>query len=136
MFVNRIAGGYHEKEIWSTKRNDLKSMKTIFQGYFWRWWRLKYCKPNDCNIYLSGLHKIVKDFTDYFGIDEKRISKRKVTGDKRKFDYHARIDLSGNRQCKRILDELYKDSTIYLDRKYKKCKNQFEVYSYGKPSTI
>ena len=93
-------------------------------------------KANDCNIYLSGLHKIVKDFTDYFGIDEKRISKKKVTGDKRKFDYHARIDLSGNRQCKRILDELYKDSTIYLDRKYKKYKEHFEGYSYGKPFTI
>lgn len=91
-------------------------------------------KANDCNIYLSGLHKIVKDFTDYFNIDKNRISKREVTGEKRKYDYHARVNLGGNRQCMRILDELYEDANIYLNRKYKKYKDHFEGYSYRQPS--
>jgi len=85
-------------------------------------------EANDCKILLSGLESIVMDFRSYFKIDEEKISKRKVIGKKRNYDYHSRIYLGGNKQCKRILDELYKDSNIYLDRKYNKYKDHFKDY--------
>lgn len=125
---------YEMKSIIEEIPEDLR--RHFFRGLFDGDGGLSAPKANDCNIYLYGLHKIVKDFTDYIGIDEKRIYKRKVTGDKRKYDYHAGINLSGNRQCKRILDELYEGSNIYLDRKYKKYKEHFKGYSYGRPVTI
>lgn len=37
------------------------------------------------------------------------------------------IEYAGNKQCKRIVDYLYKDATVYLDRKYNIIKNHFKL---------
>jgi len=66
-------------------------------------------KSNDCKVGLYGRYELLADFATYFGYSKDRIKYNPP---------NYRIDLSGNRQCYRILKELYSGSTIYLDRKY------------------
>ena len=70
-------------------------------------------KNDKRNYYLGivGTKEFLTEINNYFGKENKMSTKDNIT---------FQINYSGNKQIKKFLDHLYKDATIYLDRKYEK----------------
>ena len=70
------------------------------------------------NIKIVGTMEMLNKINEVFGTCVKLI-KRHPDRDTNNYT----ITICGNRQVKRVMDFLYKDATIYLDRKYEKYLN-------------
>ncbi len=69
-------------------------------------------------IKIVGTNDVLNFIKDF--IEQNNCAKIKKFYKRHKNDQVSNIDFGGNRQVKKFLDLLYKDATIYLDRKYEK----------------
>lgn len=79
------------------------------------------------NVSIAGIESFLEDVTIVvFG------SKKYLYKDKRKKTDCWNIKINGDNTCKEFLDYIYKDATIYLERK----KNKFDQFLQRRSTTI
>ena len=84
-------------------------------------------KPNgkiNIAIKITGTEEIIDGIKSYFNVEHLRLEKRH----KDRNNNNVSLTIGGNVKVKRILEELYQEATIYLDRKYEKQKQLLEIY--------
>lgn len=82
------------------------------------------CGNKDFNIKIVGTKELLNSFKEILGVNT-TLSQRHP--DRNVNNYS--ITIGGNLQVRRIMDYLYKDSTIYLIRKYKKYEELIKQQS-------
>lgn len=116
-------------------RNNL--IKHFIRGYIDGDGSLNYsfCKNNRTNrhnkfeskIGIVGTRDIVEGILNTFELNHLKLDKRYKSRDNDNFQ----VNIGGNRQVERLLDYLYLDSKIYLERKYQKyleIKSKYNSY--------
>ena len=87
---------------------------------------IRYNEPNNKHSYgisLTGTESICTNVLHFFGKDNIKLQKRHK---KRKTNNYS-FTIGGNKQVKKFLDILYKDATVYLDRKYERYLEVLEL---------
>ena len=74
---------------------------------------------------LCGTSSFLKSVLNYIGFSNTRLNKRHKDRDNDNYD----IDIGGNIQVLNIMEYLYKDSNIFLDRKYNRFVDLKSLYS-------
>lgn len=79
-------------------------------------------KAVQLRITIAGTEKFLTNFKNKLN-ENCNLNDRKLRKNKNIYC----LEYNGNLQCKRIVDYLYKDSTIYLDRKYDIIKKHYNL---------
>ena len=105
---------------------DEKFFAHFIRGYLDGDGCISYCKSNKSyTIKIVGTDSIL-NFIKIF-IEKNTNCKINKFYKRRKDDIVSSLELGGNLQVRKVLDILYKDANIYLDRKFERYRNLIEL---------
>ena len=94
---------------------DKEYVRHFIRGYFDGDGAISRHTNNNFRFRLCGTESLLNSILFEIGFPNSKLNKRHKDRDNDNFD----IDIGGNKQVLKILDYIYSDSSIFLDRKYK-----------------